>query len=90
MSIKILITKDFGVKEESEVAVFFVFSHIRMMGYFRLGNVRGNECPAGLEPPAGARNMGKATVKIRRNLPHHQTDQVRRINTTIIRYHWMP
>ena len=26
-----------GSREESEVAGFFVFSHIRMMGYFRLG-----------------------------------------------------
>ena len=25
-----------GQREESEVAGFFVFSHIRMMGYFRL------------------------------------------------------
>ncbi len=27
----------------------FVFSHIRMMGYFRLSWVRVNQCPAGLE-----------------------------------------
>ena len=40
-----------------------------MMGYFRLGYVRVNEYPAGLEPPAGARNRKKATVKIRRNWP---------------------
>ena len=26
-----------GSREESEVACFFVFSHIRIMGYFRLG-----------------------------------------------------
>ncbi len=38
-----------------------------MVGYFWLGKV--NEFPAGLEPLAGARNMRKATVKIRRN-PH--------------------
>ena len=29
-----------GSREESEVAGFFVFSQIRMMGYFRLGLVR--------------------------------------------------
>ena len=28
---------NFGSRKESEVAYFFVFSHIRMMGYFRLG-----------------------------------------------------
>ena len=27
----------FGSREESEVVGIFVFSHIRMMGYFRLG-----------------------------------------------------
>ena len=35
--------------EESEVAGFFVFSHKRMMGYFRLGYVRVKECPEVLE-----------------------------------------
>ena len=35
-------------REESEVAGFLVFSHIRMIGYFRLGKARVNECPAGL------------------------------------------
>ena len=56
-----------GSREEDEVAGFFVFSHIRMRGQV-------NECPAGvnissagLEPPAGARNSRKATVKKRRN-----------------------
>ena len=34
--------------EEYEVAGFFVFSHIRMMSYFRLCKVKVNECPAGL------------------------------------------
>ncbi len=29
--------RKFGSREESEVAGFFVFSHIRMIGYFRLG-----------------------------------------------------
>ena len=29
-----------------------------------------------LEPPAGARNRRKASVKIRRNQSRHQTDQV--------------
>ena len=44
---------------------FFVFSHIRMMGYVRLGKVRVNECPERLESPTGARNRREATVKIR-------------------------
>ncbi len=52
-----------GSREASEVASFFVFSHIRRMGYFRLGWVKVNE------GPAGARNRRKATVKIRRNPP---------------------
>jgi len=29
--------RNFGSREESEVAGFFVFSHIRMIGYFKLG-----------------------------------------------------
>ena len=29
--------RNFGSKEEYEVALFFVFSHIWMIGYFRLG-----------------------------------------------------
>ncbi len=33
----------------TEVAGFFIFSHIRIIGYFRLGKERVNECPAGLE-----------------------------------------
>ncbi len=49
--------------EESEVAGFIVFSHIRKMGYLRLFKIRVNKCPAGLEPPAGARNRKKATAK---------------------------
>ncbi len=36
--------------QESEIVGFFVFSHIRIMGYFRLGYVRVYECPDGLEP----------------------------------------
>ena len=36
-------------REESEVAGFLVFSHIRMMVYFRLGYIRVNECQTGLE-----------------------------------------
>ena len=31
--------KKSGKREESEVACFFVFSHIQMLGYFRLGKV---------------------------------------------------
>ena len=30
-------TKKIGSRQESEVSGFFLFSHIRMMGYFRLG-----------------------------------------------------
>ena len=33
-----------------------------------------NDCIAGLEPTARARNRRKATVKVRRNLIRHQTD----------------
>ena len=29
--------RNVGSREESEVSGFFVFSHTRMMGYFRLG-----------------------------------------------------
>ena len=39
--------RKFGAREESEVEGFFVFSHIWIMGYFRLGLVRVNECPVG-------------------------------------------
>ncbi len=52
-----------------EVTGFFIFSHVRMMGYFRLCYVRINECPAGLELPAGYRNRRKATVKKKRRNP---------------------
>ncbi len=31
-----LIDRIFGSREESQVVGFFVFSHIQMMGYFRL------------------------------------------------------
>ncbi len=56
----------FGSREESDVAGLFIIPHIWMMGYFRLGQVRVNGCPAGLEAPASARNRRKATVKIPR------------------------
>ncbi len=39
-----------------------------------IGQFRDNECPGGLELPAGARNRGKATLKIRTNLLCHETD----------------
>ncbi len=52
-----------GSREDSEISRFFVFLHIRMMGYFRLGYVRVDKCPA------VARNRRKSTVKIRRNPP---------------------
>ncbi len=56
------IFSNFGSREESEVAGFFIFSHVRMMGYLRLGLY--NDCLTGLELTAGARNMRKATVKM--------------------------
>ena len=34
---------------------------------FIVMNVNVNECPAGLEPPAGSRNRRTATLKIQRN-----------------------
>ncbi len=34
------------------------------VGFYRLGEGKVNDCPAGLEPPAGARNRRKATVII--------------------------
>ena len=43
---------------------FVVFLKWLLIGYFGLG-----DCPAGLEPPAGARRRRKATVKILRNAP---------------------
>ena len=52
---------DIGSWVVSKIVGFFVFSHIRMMGYNRLGKSRVKECPA------GARNRREAIVKIRRN-----------------------
>ena len=40
-----------GSMEQSEVAGLFVFSNIRIMGYFRLGSSRVKECPAVKELP---------------------------------------
>ncbi len=34
---KELVISNFKLRVESEVAGFFVFSHIRILGYFRLG-----------------------------------------------------
>ena len=59
----------FGICEGNKVAGFIVFSQQLLKGYFRLGQVNVNDCPAGLENmPAWARNRRKAAVKIRRNL----------------------
>ncbi len=55
-----------GQGKNPKLRVFLAFSHIRMKVYFRLGKVRVNECPAGLEPQSGARNKRKSTVKIRK------------------------
>ena len=53
---------------ESEVVSFFLFSHIRIMGYLRLGYERVKECSTELDPSAGTRNRRKATVKIPNSL----------------------
>ena len=58
------VKKSFWFKGRIHSCKFFVLSLIRMMGYFRLGSVRVNECPAGSELPAGTRNRRKATVEI--------------------------
>ena len=55
----------FGSWVKSEVASYFIFLHIRIIGYFRLVYVKVKECPSGFETPTGARNRRKATVKIR-------------------------
>ena len=47
---------------------FFFFKWL-LVGYFRLGYIGLGDFPAGLEPPAWARNRRKATVKIRQNAP---------------------
>ena len=44
------------------------FRCIFTVAFERFLLVRLGDCHAGLEPPAGARNRRKATVKIRRNL----------------------
>ena len=36
------------------------------MAFDRLGYIGLGDCPEGLEPPTGARNRRKATVKVRR------------------------
>ena len=56
-----IVHRFFGSREESKVSGFFVFSHIRMMGYVRLVYIRVNECPAGLEPPVEVRKEKPAT-----------------------------
>ncbi len=43
------------------------FLRIFIISFDRLGFVRVNDCPAGLGPPAGAKNRRKATVTKRRN-----------------------
>ncbi len=37
---KYMFTEIFGLRVETEATGFFVFSHIRMLGYFRLGMAR--------------------------------------------------
>ncbi len=53
----LIINKFFGSREESGVAGLFVFSHLRMMGYFRL--CKGYIVPLRVRAPAGARNRRK-------------------------------
>ena len=66
--------KNNGSREESEV-VGFRFSHLRIMGYVRLGQLRVNDCTAELEqlpPPAELElEIRKADLKTRRNLDSH-------------------
>ncbi len=58
------------VKGKIRSCGFRSFSHIRMMGYSRLGQVRVNECPSGLESPRELQKYRRTlTVKIRRNPP---------------------
>ena len=52
--------KNFRSWKENEVAGFVVFSMQLLMGYFWLGKVNVNDCPA-------ERNRKKASVKIRQN-----------------------
>ena len=57
--------KKIWVKGRIRIAGFFVFSHIRMMGYFRLDLLRVNKCPAGLENwPRGVRRNCENTKKL--------------------------
>ncbi len=51
-----------------------------------LGYIRDNDCPLRLEPPAGAKIGRNATVKIQRNPPRHQTDQVRDVKYVTYNY----
>ncbi len=59
---------------ECEVAGLFVFSHIGMMGNFRLGLVRVKKCPTGSEnwpcsfkdPPAPSPSQKKTGEKLLR------------------------
>ena len=71
--------KKAGQGKNDEGSGFFVLSHLWMRGYFMLGQVKqglmsapqGQKIsPAGLEPPAGARNRRKPTMKMRRNRLH--------------------
>ncbi len=57
--------KFWRVKERIRSCRFLrIFIYTDGLFYVSLGYVRVNECPAGLEPTAGARNWRKATVKM--------------------------
>ena len=62
---KVVCKRRFKSWKENKVAVFVAFSQQLLKSYFRLGQVSVNDCPAELEPPAGARNRRNATVKMR-------------------------
>ncbi len=60
-----------GISDLVGLVTYWVYSHFQS-GFGWLGWVRVNDCPAWLEPPAGATNRRKATVKIWRNPPNRR------------------
>ncbi len=72
--VNIIISKIIGYNQFRGEAGFKLAFYVSLDYY-----VRVNDCPAGSEPPAGARNRLKATVKIRRNTLRHETDYTQKI-----------
>ena len=62
----------FGPSWFACVKSYFVYLLQLLIGYFRLGQVRINDCPARLEPPTRDRNRRRAREKLSRQ----QTYQV--------------